>query len=493
MRNINKRFINRKSVVYKEVDFNRTIAQLLLENGIKTTSCEINNFSKWLIKDSWDRYQNYCMDQRVIAMNTLNSVQLNIPNATQGKPYKSEIISLPIKIVYDYKFDGLEALGLEATCINGQNEFIIHGNPIKAGDFNIILRCKYLNWCEGSPLLEKKINFAVNPDPRSLWRDIPTPQDIPYYKPDTATEYIKVLAGEDGEPRKDIVAASNRGRSHAQEGKPRDDHFQLYYCPESEWYIMAVADGAGSAKYSRKGSEVACKTVIEFCKEKLSNSENLESLIRSYKFAEVDDEETARKNLGNEIYSIVGNAVFRAHKAINETVSLSEDKEAKTKDFATTLLLAICKKFRFGWFIASFWVGDGAMCIYNKCGQTIKILGVPDEGEFSGQTRFLTMPEIFADYSALYRRLRFSIVDDFTALMLMTDGVSDPMFGTDANLNDISKWNELWVKLQTGFPEDNISGVELTDDNENSKNQLLEWLNFWKAGEHDDRTIAILY
>lgn len=493
MRPINKRFINRKSVVYKEIDFNRTIAQLLLESGIKTTSSEIKNFSKWFIKDSWDRYQNHCMDQRVIAVNTLNSVHINIPNATQGKPYKSGIITLPTEMVYDYEFLGLDVLGLEASCINGQNEFIIQGNPTKAGDFNIILRCKYLNWHQGSPLLERKINFAVNPDPRSLWRDIPTHRDIPYYKPDTETAYIKVTAGEDGEPKKDIVAASNRGRSHAQEGKPRDDHFQLHYCPESEWYIMAVADGAGSAKYSRKGSEVACKTVIEFCKEKLSNSENLESLIRSYKFAEVDDEETARKNLGNEIYSIVGNASFRAHKAINETATLSEDKEAKSKDFATTLLLAICKKFRFGWFIASFWVGDGAMCIYNNNDQTIKILGVPDEGEFSGQTRFLTMPEIFADYSALYRRLRFSIVDDFTALMLMTDGVSDPMFGTDANLNDISKWNELWERLHNGFPEDGIPGVELTDDNEDSKNQLLEWLNFWKAGEHDDRTIAILY
>ena len=103
------------------------------------------------------------------------------------------------------------------------------------------------------------------------------------------------------------------------------------------------------------------------------------------------------------------------------------------------------------------------------------------------------MPEIFADYAALYRRLRFCIEDDFTALLLMTDGVSDPMFGTDAELNNIEKWNELWDKLKNGFPEDNISGVDLSDDNERAKDQLLNWLNFWKPGEHDDRTIAILY
>ena len=133
------------------------------------------------------------------------------------------------------------------------------------------------------------------------------------------------------------------------------------------------------------------------------------------------------------------------------------------------------------------------MCIYNKDAQVIKVLGVPDEGEFSGQTRFLTMPEIFADHTAFYRRLRFSIEDDFTALLLMTDGVSDPMFGTNSDLNNVEKWNELWDKLCYGFPEDNIAGVQLSDDNEEAKDQLLNWLNFWKAGEHDDRTIAILY
>ncbi len=66
-----------------------------------------------------------------------------------------------------------------------------------------------------------------------------------------------------------MVAASQRGRSHAIEGKPRDDDFALYFDEESEWYVMIVADGAGSAKYSRKGSQIACNTVMSVCKEKL--------------------------------------------------------------------------------------------------------------------------------------------------------------------------------------------------------------------------------
>ena len=96
------------------------------------------------------------------------------------------------------------------------------------------------------------------------------------------------------------------------------------------------------------------------------------------------------------------------------------------------------------------------------------------------------MPEIFKDATALYQRLRFYIVDDFTALFLMSDGVSDPKFETDANLNNPDKWDTLWDDLKE-------NGVDLIDDNEASQDQLLDWLDFWAPGNHDDRTIAILY
>ena len=59
-------------------------------------------------------------------------------------------------------------------------------------------------------------------------------------------------------------------------------------------------------------------------------------------------------------------------------------------------------------------------------------------------------------------------------------------FETDAKLKSYGKWNELWADLKE-------NGVELTDDNEEAANQLVNWLDFWSPGNHDDRTIAILY
>lgn len=305
-----------------------------------------------------------------------------------------------------------------------------------------------------------------------------------YQNEDVEIDYVKVEALPDGTPQKDIVAASKRGRSHAQEAKPRDDHFMMYHDDVTNWYVMAVADGAGSAKYSREGSRIACNTVIAHCKKELTACEKFEDDINLWHLDQGSAE--AGKMISADIYQIVGNAAYKAHKAIAEE---AKNNGLPIKNYATTLLLAICKRFEFGWFVASFWVGDGAICLYDRERHTSTLLGTPDEGEYAGQTRFLTMPEIFTDSTEFYKRLKCRIVPDFTALFLMTDGVSDPKFETDANLNNVDKWNDLWNDLlnNTEHP------VDLSDDHEEAKNELLDWLDFWSPGNHDDRTIAILY
>lgn len=416
--------------------------------------------------------------------NEIRQLGLRFPNGTVKKDY-SVSFELPTNKISDIELIGAEELGL-VLAVGEDGRCSLSGKPKTAGDFSLKLRYRTV---EGEPASELAIPVAFNPNPRDLWKNIPTDTDIPYYKPDCDNAYIKVESAADGTPKKDIVAASQRGRSHAQEGKARDDHFSLFHCDESDWYIIAVADGAGSAKYSRKGSEVACQTVIDHCKSLLLDNPDFEASIREYE-AERENQEK-RTNVTRYVIDIIYKGAMKAHEAVKKVSEANE--EAKLKDFATTLMFAICKKYDFGWFIASFWVGDGAMCLFDAENKTAKLLGTPDEGEFSGQTRFLTMPEIFRDPEVVAKRLRMAIVPDFTALFLMSDGISDPMFETDKNLNDYAKWEEFYNNLQNGFPEDEIGGVDLSDDNEASKDQLLRWLDFWSPGNHDDRTIAILY
>lgn len=465
-------------------------------------------FLHFLSEKLWNLYNEYLMDKVKMAENQI-TWSLNIPNAKENQAYK-QTIDMPfatlekigdISVVLE-SILGLDKdlTGLEAIISGDGKSFCISGIPtlenlrqngaVAQSTFDLTLRYRFdgIEMPKDVPLLEKKISFVINQDPRKLWKDLPVGWDSmsepKYRNEDTQTAYVKVESLPDGTHQKDIVAASKRGRSHAQEAKPRDDHFKMDYISNG-WYIMAVADGAGSAKYSRQGSRIACETAVNQCKLSLMDNESkdFEVAVSEYNGKQGRDEEEARKIVGNHIYKIVGTAAFKAHKAIKAE---ADYRRIPVKSYATTLLLTICKKFPFGWFVASFWVGDGAICLYDRKSHTSKLLGIPDEGEYAGQTRFLTMPEIFQDSTLFYQRLRFYIVEDFTALFLMSDGVSDPKFETDANLNNPDKWDELWDDLKT-------NGVELTDDNEASKDQLLKWLDFWSPGNHDDRTIAILY
>ncbi|NMB80670.1 MAG: protein phosphatase 2C domain-containing protein, partial [Ignavibacteria bacterium] len=362
-----------------------------------------------------------------------------IPNGKVNQDYcfLFKIEELGLTEIGDYWFEGLEAIGL--AFYSDTNE--IKGKPIVAGDHKIKLKIKRNDWSDGKPLFERQITFIINPDPKSLWKNIPTPSDIEYYKPDSAKCFVKVESTVNHfctkkTAKKDMVAASQRGRSHAQEGKPRDDDFNIRYLSEVDWYILTVADGAGSAKYSRKGSEIACKTIVEVCEQLIKEKKiEFENIINDYNTEKSDER---RKKIGDFLYSILGNSVFKAVKNIEEE---AKKTNRPLKDYSTTLIVSICKKFEFGWFVGAFWVGDGGIGIYNKDTNFLKILCEPDSGVYAGQTRFLTMPEITQPIE-LYRRLRFDIVDDFTALILMTDGITDPKFETDANLLKVEKWNE---------------------------------------------------
>lgn len=442
----------------------------------------INKFLDDTVTKIW---KEYIMDIETVIKNKVDSLKITIPNASVNKEYKTEV-PFQIDDISEYCVEGLEDTGL--TIDKNENGFIISGTPTKSGTFPLVIKYRHEVSLLGTNL-ERKIDLIINPDPRSLWKDLPVAPDIEYPKENTQVQYIKVPS-KDGTSRKDIAAASKRGRSHANEGKPRDDDFTLYHNDENDWYVIAVADGAGSAKYSREGSRIACEIAVNHCINELKNSENFEENIAQYNLFKDDSEAEARKYVGDDIYKIVGNAAFLAHKEIDK---VADEKGVPSKLYATTLLLAIAKKFEFGWFVATFWVGDGAICLYSEDNngeqpQSI-LMGVPDEGEFSGQTRFLTMPDIFKDSTSLYKRLRFKIVNDFTALFLMTDGVSDPWFETDSNLNNPEKWKAFYKEIQ----DNKEHPVLLEDDNEETAQQLLDWLDFWSPGNHDDRTIAILY
>jgi Protein phosphatase 2C len=394
-------------------------------------------------------------------------------NAMVGRLYKAEIDLKNLKIEQATLSPNFEEQisGLGLSLKREGDILQIEGNPSSdaQGEHTLFLDYTY----DDQRIHRKKFTLLINPDPKSLWKNIEPEKDLPYRKEHTATEKISSADF-------DIVAASRRGRSHAHEGKFREDDFAVHI-DENGWHIIIVADGAGSAKLSREGSRLACQTALEFLKKSIAD-------LLEPKFSELMNDlagtktETSEKEIKNLLYQVLCGAAFASYKQLEQ---VSNDTGNPIKDYSTTLLISIVRKFAQKTFVASFGIGDGAIGIYDEPKNSVELMITPDGGEFSGQTRFLTMREVVGDGSEMLRRVRYNVFDKFTFLALMTDGISDPKFGTDNNLISSEKWNELSMEL--------LSEIDFSGKSGNIDKQLLDYMDFWFPGEHDDRTLAILY
>ena len=135
-------------------------------------------------------------------------------------------------------------------------------------------------------------------------------------------------------------------------------------------------------------------------------------------------------------------------------------------------------------------MGDCPINVINKDGSSVQLLNYLDVGESSGATRFITMPEIFKKQEDMIQRFGLNCFEDFSKLFLMTDGIYDPKFVVESKLENIESWKNFLRDLD-GENEDEAK-VDFDDDSD-IENQLSQWMEFWSKGNHDDRTLAIIY
>lgn len=395
---------------------------------------------------------------------------LVIPNANVNTDYsfKFDISNFPnIKIK---EIRNIENLGL----FFDNETLTLSGKPITSTQKQLEI-VFYNEKNENQTEEIKVVHFVVNADPRSLFISIPVSKDIKFWKEEDAGYAGDFLD-------KKIVIASKRGRSHAHEGTTRDDHFSTKKLFDN-WEIVAVADGAGSAKFAREGSRRASEQICE----KFNNEEILSNLTTL--ISEFYTEDKQEIEVKQRIFNILYKKVLSLH---NDLISFAEQENILLRDLNTTLIFALMKKFEFGYIILTFGVGDCPICILNEDISEVKLLNKLDIGEFSGGTRFITMPEILTNDGSFPLSQRFGIhkYENFSKLFLMTDGIYDPKFDVEKKLEDLEAWQRFLADLD-GENEDKVK-VDFTDENK-AKEDLLKWMDFWSKGNHDDRTLAIIY
>lgn len=466
-------------------DIKSYVQALLSKNGIEITAKNQHLFDaftdseeniqkvKQIFNNQTELMQDFRLKNR---LHDIDAQHVHLPNGMVGKKYEASVdpAALEWNDFAFYRISGLDKIGLEYS----QETKQIHGTPSASGDFRILLEFTLAGEAE-SEIHEKRIALVINPDPKSLWKNLPSDKNDRFWKDENTS-----ASGALGE--KHIVVASKRGRSHANAGTFRDDDFAYTYMPENGWSIVAVADGAGSAKASRKGSQIAVNGVIDYYKSTFTKEllANFDQILKEYQSA---DPAAAQKELNTFLYTYIGGAGHRIHKLLEE---FAVKNEIELKDLHTTLIFTLFKKYDFGYVILTFGVGDCPIGVMNPAQTEVKLMNWLDVGEYGGGTRFITMPEIFSS-DKFASRIGFRIMDDFSYLFLMTDGIYDPKFVVEANLEKLENWKNFLHDLKG--VNDNQEGVLFDPQNKAIEQELLEWMDFWSPGNHDDRTLAVIF
>lgn len=324
---------------------------------------------------------------------------------------------------------------------NEQEQSLI-GQPLTVGQYPIVIYYQLIIENQYSTIKTSHSQLIISPDPRSLWKNIPSNSQEIYAKADSRSQSLH-------NAHYKILAASQRGRSHAHKGQFREDDF--FIAQSENWHLAIVADGAGSAKYSRYGSWLICQTIGQFLQQALSKqmTTNLQDIKLAFRAA-----------------------LAAALSAIEHE---AENQQTSVKDYASTVLAVLCyfDSQQQQYIYLTLAVGDGAIALYHPQTAQAQLLNTPDSGDYAGETRFLS-----AESLAIAQVKQYSQAD-FWPCLLMTDGVSDAFFDSDNALKSAKAWQHLWQFLQQHQALDN------------DKN-LLNCLDFWSKGNHDDRTLVAI-
>ena len=181
----------------------------------------------------------------------------------------------------------------------------------------------------------------------------------------------------------------SQGSGHKVNNTPCQD--RVFFLSESDCQTAALADGAGSARYSHFGAEGVVKHICKYI------CDHFDELYAIENAAEV------RHILINTVLSCIG--------------AISKDMNCEPKDLASTLLATGVKDNRF----ILIHLGDGAIGYIKN--NELKVATHPVNGEFSNETYFTTSKN-----AEIVMQLAKGSTSEIQAFILMSDGTGNSLY-----------------------------------------------------------------
>lgn len=185
-----------------------------------------------------------------------------------------------------------------------------------------------------------------------------------------------------------IAGALIIGSSHIKNETPCQDY--IYSLTRNETTCIALADGAGSYKYSDVGAKISCVAITEYLTSEFDYFFSMSSL-----------------EIKRFIIHGIRTRLGRKANVLNAT---------KTELSSTLLFVAIKDNN----FIIGH-LGDGVIC--GDIEGRLVLLSAPDNGEFANTTYFVTSRN-YKDHFRIYR----GNVSRFNSFFLMSDGAAEALF-----------------------------------------------------------------
>ena len=237
-----------------------------------------------------------------------------------------------------------------------------------------------------------------------------------------------------------VSATSVCGSSHEKLGMPCQDAYH-WALSKSNTLIAAVADGAGSAKHSDIGAQLAAQTAVET----LAAEPDLELSDNTYQ-------------------STLTNALKKALGAVKKE---AKTQGVKPRELASTLIILMATTNA----VAVAQIGDGAAVIQTANGEQIA-LTTPDSGEYINQTTFLISP------NALKTAQQHIFHGPITHVALFSDGLQ-----------------MLALQMPFGKPHTPFFSPLfnfISKAGENGQNQLTSFLQSPRVRERTDDDLTLL-